>query len=93
MSKELTTRSKRFRILHRLVEGPASTEDLGAVIRGPTQTEAGAVTRARNLLAVLQGDKLVERDPAGWRITRAGLSIYHGASTSVRIFRKEPAHA
>ena len=71
MSKELTTRSKRFRILHRLVEGPASTEDLGAVIRGPTQTEAGAVTRARNLLAVLQGDKLVERDPVGWRIVLA----------------------
>jgi hypothetical protein len=91
---------KAHRILHRLVQGPATRRDIARLIQGPNQCMAGASARARSFSIQLRHDGLIYRVDEVLTITEAGRRAYDrlGAleevvppKTSVRIFERRAA--
>lgn len=83
---------KTHRILHRLLDGPATKAELAEIVRGPNQTAHAAKKRVGRLLIQLATDRLVWVADSAVTITPAGRTAYSGlgdlgaATTSVRVF-------
>lgn len=96
MSDRIDTASKRYRLLTKLLDGPATDEEVAPLIRGPNQTDQAAINRAHCLMIVLHKDGLVSRQDQHWFILPAGRQVQEQAPSrqTVRVFtaKKEKAH-